>query len=54
MDGGNRSAHRHRFRGFLPGDDRSVGALVLHVLEEMFGHREGRGSMPWSWVRQTT
>lgn len=28
----------HEFRAFLPGTDRSDGALVLHVLEELFQH----------------
>ena len=28
----------HPFRGFMPGDDRTDGALVLHVLEELFQH----------------
>ena len=28
----------HEFRAFLPGDDRSDDALVLHVLEELFQH----------------
>ncbi|MEQ8840506.1 MAG: hypothetical protein RIB98_05965 [Acidimicrobiales bacterium] len=28
----------HDFRAFLPGDDRSDDALVLHVLEELFQH----------------
>jgi len=28
----------HPFRDFLPGTDRSDGALVLHVLEELFQH----------------
>ncbi len=28
----------HPFRDFMPGTDRSDGALVLHVLEELFQH----------------
>jgi hypothetical protein len=28
----------HPFREFMPGSDRSDGALVLHVLEELFQH----------------
>lgn len=28
----------HPFRDFLPGHDRTDGALVLHVLEELFQH----------------
>ena len=28
----------HDFRAFMPGEDRSDGALVLHVLEELFQH----------------
>ena len=28
----------HDFRAFLPGDDRTDDALVLHVLEELFQH----------------
>ena len=28
----------HPFRDFMPGEDRSDGALVLHVLEELFQH----------------
>ncbi len=28
----------HPFRDFMPGADRSDGALVLHVLEELFQH----------------
>lgn len=28
----------HPFREFMPGTDRSDGALVLHVLEELFQH----------------
>lgn len=28
----------HEFRAFMPGDDRSDGALVLHVLEELYQH----------------
>jgi hypothetical protein len=28
----------NEFRAFLPGDDRSDDALVLHVLEELFQH----------------
>lgn len=28
----------HAFREFLPGGDRSDGALVLHVLEELYQH----------------
>ncbi len=28
----------HELRVFLPGDDRSDGALVLHVFEELFQH----------------
>lgn len=28
----------HEFRVFMPGDDRSDDALVLHVLEELFQH----------------
>jgi hypothetical protein len=28
----------HPFRDFMPGSDRSDGALVLHVLEELFQH----------------
>ena len=28
----------HPFREFLPGTDRSDGALVLHVFEELFQH----------------
>lgn len=32
------SAGDHPFREFMPGSDRSDGALVLHVLEELFQH----------------
>ena len=32
------TATGHPFRDFLPGADRSDGALVLHVLEELFQH----------------
>lgn len=28
----------HPFRDFMPGTDRTDGALVLHVLEELFQH----------------
>jgi hypothetical protein len=28
----------HPFRDFMPGTDRSDGALVLHVLEELYQH----------------
>jgi uncharacterized damage-inducible protein DinB len=28
----------HPFRDFMPGEDRTDGALVLHVLEELFQH----------------
>jgi len=28
----------HELRAFMPGEDRSDGALVLHVLEELFQH----------------
>jgi uncharacterized damage-inducible protein DinB len=28
----------HPFRDFMPGQDRTDGALVLHVLEELFQH----------------
>ena len=28
----------HPFRDFMPGADRTDGALVLHVLEELFQH----------------
>lgn len=28
----------HEFREFMPGTDRTDGALVLHVLEELFQH----------------
>src|SRR5262245_58927326 len=28
----------HPFRDFMPGTDRSDGALVLHVFEELFQH----------------
>lgn len=28
----------HEFRAFMPGTDHSDGALVLHVLEELFQH----------------
>ncbi len=37
FDGGP-TAGDHPFRGFMPGSDRSDGALVLHVLEELFQH----------------
>lgn len=32
------TAGDHPFRDFMPGEDRSDGALVLHVLEELFQH----------------
>jgi uncharacterized damage-inducible protein DinB len=32
------TAGDHPFRDFMPGSDRSDGALVLHVLEELFQH----------------
>ncbi|WP_421120691.1 DUF664 domain-containing protein [Aquihabitans daechungensis] len=32
------SAADHPFREFMPGTDRTDGALVLHVLEELFQH----------------
>ena len=32
------TAGDHPFRDFLPGEDRSDGALYLHVLEELFQH----------------
>lgn len=32
------TATDHEMRAFLPGDDRTDGALVLHVLEELFQH----------------
>ena len=32
------SATDHPFRDFMPGTDRSDGALVLHVLEELYQH----------------
>lgn len=32
------TASDHPFRDFMPGDDRTDGALVLHVLEELFQH----------------
>ncbi len=32
------SAGDHPLRDFMPGADRSDGALVLHVLEELFQH----------------
>lgn len=32
------TAGDHPFRDFMPGTDRSDGALVLHVLEELFQH----------------
>lgn len=32
------AAADHPLRDFLPGSDRSDGALVLHVLEELFQH----------------
>lgn len=32
------TATGHAFRDFMPGTDRSDGALVLHVLEELFQH----------------
>ena len=28
----------HPFRDFMPGEDRTDGALVIHVLEELFQH----------------
>jgi len=28
----------HPFRAFMPGEDRTDGALVLHVLEELYQH----------------
>jgi uncharacterized damage-inducible protein DinB len=28
----------HSFRDFMPGEDRTDGALVLHVLEELYQH----------------
>lgn len=28
----------HPFRDFMPGEDRSDGALVIHVFEELFQH----------------
>lgn len=28
----------HEMRAFMPGEDRTDGALVLHVLEELFQH----------------
>ncbi len=32
------TAVEHPFREFMPGTDRSDGALVVHVLEELFQH----------------
>lgn len=32
------TASDHPLREFLPGEDRSDGALVLHVVEELFQH----------------
>ena len=32
------TAENHPFRDFMPGTDRSDGALVVHVLEELFQH----------------
>lgn len=32
------TATEHEFRGFLPGGDRSDGALVVHVFEELYQH----------------
>lgn len=32
------TATDHDWRGFMPGTDRTDGALVLHVLEELFQH----------------
>ena len=32
------TATDHEYRGFMPGADRTDGALVLHVLEELFQH----------------
>jgi uncharacterized damage-inducible protein DinB len=32
------TARDHALRAFMPGDDRSDAALVLHVLEELFQH----------------
>jgi len=32
------TASDHPFRAFMPGADRTDGALVLHVLEELFQH----------------
>lgn len=32
------TAGDHPFRDFMPGTDRTDGALVLHVLEELFQH----------------
>ena len=32
------TATDHPFRDFMPGADRTDGALVLHVLEELFQH----------------
>lgn len=32
------TATAHEMRAFLPGEDRTDGALVLHVLEELFQH----------------
>ena len=32
------TAGTHPFRDFMPGTDRTDGALVLHVLEELFQH----------------
>jgi len=35
---GGPSTLDHPLRAFIPGDDRSDSALVLHVLEELFQH----------------
>ena len=32
------TATDHELRAFLPGDDRSDGAIVVHALEELFQH----------------
>jgi hypothetical protein len=33
-----RTVTDHPFRDFMPGEDRTDGALVLHVLEELLQH----------------